>query len=265
VPAPRPSADQVHLAAPDPARVYDCLIGGSNTLDADRAAGVWIKLTAPDLFTTMQASKAFARRAIRFVSSQGIKQFIDIGCGFPNSPNTHEIAQSVNPAAKVLYTDKDLTVARRVEEYLRGEPGTAFLRSNVLNPEAILAEGVATGLIDLGQPVACMLAAVFHFIPEEVHPDGIVSSLRRAMAPGSYLILSHLASDILWDTKNNEETLRRATSDLYPRTKSRVTEFFGDFDLVAPGLVPAAEWRPEQAPDHSTPALAIYGGVAQKN
>jgi hypothetical protein len=251
-------------ATPHPARVYDYFVGGDNGLDADRAAGAWIQATAPDLIATMQESKAFTRRAIKCVAELGIKQFIDIGAGFPNYPNTHDIAQSIEPAARVVYTDNDSAVACRMKSFLAGKPGTAFVQSDILEPEIFFAERSVKGLIDFSQPVACMIASVLHFIPEQLSPAGIAASLRAALPRGSYLILSHLASDIPWDASNNMATLRRAIADLHPRSKPQVMEFFGDFGLIAPGLVHAAGWRPAHEPQPPGRTLAIYAGVACK-
>jgi hypothetical protein len=263
LPVPEPYS-AARAVTPHPARVYDYFVGGDNGLDADRAAGAWIQATAPDLIATMQENKAFTRRAIKSVAELEIKQFIDIGAGFPNYPNTHEIVQSIERSGKVVYTDNDPAVAYRMEAFLAGKPGMAFVQSDILEPEILFAEQSVTGLIDFDQPVACMIAAVLHFIPEQLNPAGIAASLRAALPRGSYLILSHLASDIPWDPRNNIKTLQRATADLHPRSKPQVMEFFGDFELIAPGLVHAAEWRPTHELQPSGQTLAIYAGVARK-
>ena len=264
MPVPHSSANPAGSATPHPSRVYDYFVGGDNALAADRAAGAWIRASAPDLLTTMQENKAFTRRAIRSVARLGIRQFIDMGAGFPNPPNTHEIAQSIDAAARVVYTDNDPVVAHRMEAFLAGKPGTAFVRSDVLEPEILFTHPSVASLIDFSRPVACMLAAVLHFVPDEMDPAGIASSLRTALSPGSYLILSHMASDIPWDARNSSETIQRATADLYPRGRSQVKEFFGGFEFIPPGLVRADDWRPEREPCPSAPTPAIYAGVARK-
>lgn len=248
----------------DPARVYNYFIGGENVLEADRAAGAWIRMRAPDLLAAMQANRAFLSRAVRWLAREGVDQFIDIGSGFPLSPNTHEIALAASPASSVVYCDLDPAVGQRTRTLIAGQEGTAFVLGDIRNPEELLAQPAIQDMIQTGRPVACVLAAVLHFVPEDADPARITAVLRDALPRGSYLVVSHIAGDVPWRDRNDEVTLKRATEDMYPRTQEQVTDFFGDFELVAPGVVPAARWRPTEQDAEAAPELPIYGGVARK-
>ena len=247
-----------------PARVYDYFIGGESSLEADRAAGAWIRMQAPDLLEAMQANRDFLSRAVQWLTRQGVNQFIDIGSGFPLSPNTHEIALSHSPSGAVVYCDVDPTVGQRTRALIAGQKGADFVLGDIQNPDELLAEPAIQALINSGRPVACVLAAVLHFVPEGADPARITAVLREALPRGSYLVVSHIAGDIPWRDRNSEETLKRATEDMHPRTQAQVTDFFGDFELVAPGVVQAPRWHPTEGPAETQPDLAIYAGVARK-
>ncbi|MGX1543836.1 SAM-dependent methyltransferase [Streptomyces adustus] len=247
------------------ARVYDYFIGGENGLAADRAAGAWIGMQAPDLLTTMQSNRAFLSRAVRWLARQGVDQFIDIGSGFPVSPNTHEIALGESPAGSVVYCDVDPEVGRRTRELIAGRQGADFVLGDIQNPDELLARPAVQALIRSGRPVACVLGAVLHFVPESADPERITATLREALPPGSYFVVSHIAGDIPWGDRNNEETLKRAFEDMHPRSRDQVARFFGDFELVEPGVVLASQWHPTEETAGSRSASALYGGVARRN
>lgn len=248
----------------DPARVYDNFIGGESGFEADRAAGTWIRMQAPDLIAAMQENRAFLSRAVRWLSEQGVDRFVDVGSGFPLSPNTHEIVFSAHPSGSVVYCDIDPAVGERTRELIAGQEGTAFVPADIRNPEELLAQPAVQALIRSGRPVACVLAAVLHFVPEDADPARITAVLRDALPPGSYLVISHVAGDIPWREHNSRETLARATEDMHLRSRGQIVDLFGDFDLVAPGVVPAAEWRPADRADAADFVLPIYGAVGRK-
>lgn len=245
-------------------RVYDYFIGGENSLEADKAAGAWIQMQAPDLHAAMRANRAFLSRAVHWLTQQGLDQFIDIGSGFPVSPNTHEIALSAFPSGSVVYCDPDPDVGQRTRAMIADQAGAAFVEGNIEQPEKLLTQPAIRNLIHSGRPVACVLGAVLHFVPEEADPSRITAVLREALPPRSYLIISHLAGDFPWEDRNNEDTLRRAFRGMYPRIREQVADFFGEFEMVAPGVVPASQWNPTGEKAVSEPRVAIYSGVARK-
>lgn len=246
------------------ARVYDYFIGGDSGLDADRSAGAWIRMQAPDLLAAMQENRLFLSRAVGWLSRQGVDQFIDIGSGFPVSPNTHEIALAASPSGSVVYCDVDPAVGLRTRALTDRTEGAEFVQGDIRDPEELLARPAIQRLIRSGRPVGCVLAAVLHFVPEDADPERITAVLRESLPAGSYLVVSHIAGDIAWADRNNEETLRRAFEDMHPRTRAQVTGFFGDFEMVAPGVVPAARWQPAGGIPGEGSDLGIYAGVGRK-
>jgi hypothetical protein len=100
---PRIDASVAHSA-----RVHDYWLGGKDNFAADRAAGDAVQAVYPGIVQSVRASRAFLARVLRFLAAEaGITQFLDIGTGIPAANNTHEVAQSVAPRARVVYVDYD--------------------------------------------------------------------------------------------------------------------------------------------------------------
>ncbi len=179
------------------ARVYDYWLGGKDNFEADRQAGEEALAAYPDLVSSVRANRAFLARGVRFLAAEaGIRQFLDIGTGIPSADNTHEVAQSVAPESRVVYVDNDPIVLAHARALLVGGPegSTDYLDADLRDTDKIL--DYARGLLDFSQPVAVMLVAVLHLIGPDDHPYSIVSQLMDAVPPGSFLLLSHVASDI---------------------------------------------------------------------
>jgi hypothetical protein len=229
------------------ARVHDYWLGGKDHFAADRAAGDAVMAAYPGIVESVRANRAFLARAVRFLAGEaGITQFLDIGTGIPASNNTHEVAQSVQPAARVVYVDYDPVVLQHARVLLTSAlPGAVdYVDADLREPGRILDAAART--LDFGQPVAVMLIAVMHLIVDADHPYEIVGQFKAAMAPGSYLALSQVASDI--ETEQVAEARRRYNSLAHEtqqhRSQAEVSRFFDGLDLVAPGVVPVQEWRP---------------------
>jgi hypothetical protein len=249
------------------ARVYDYWLGGKDNFEADRQAGEEALAAYPDLVSSVRANRAFLARGVRFLAADaGIRQFLDIGTGIPSANNTHEVAQSVAPESRVVYVDNDPIVLAHARALLVGGPEgvTDYLDADLRDTEKIL--GHARGLLDFSQPVAVMMVAVLHLIGPEDHPFSIVSQLMDAVPPGSYLLLSHVASDI--EPEKMAEMGKRlnrllAQKGTY-RSRAEVTKFFTGLDLIEPGVVPVQQWRQDSEVEGSRKA-AMWGGVARKN
>ncbi|MEV0382608.1 SAM-dependent methyltransferase [Nonomuraea sp. NPDC050643] len=250
--------------APDPGRVYNCIVGGDDHREVDKVAAAWVNAAAPDLTAMLRANRAFHRRAVRFMAEQGVDQFMDLGAGFPISPTTHEIARSIDPGAVVLYTDIDPEVGARLKELPESHGPTAFVADDVTQPGSVLDDPAVRSLIDFGRPVGVLLVALLHFVTDEQDPMRLVAELRAALPEGSFLAISHAACDVAWNARNSGSVLKDALADLTLRTREQVTDFFGDFELIDPGVVTAAQWRPEEALDPAAPPLGIHCGVARK-
>ena len=254
-------AGKAHIA-----RVYDYWLGGKDHYAADRAAGDAVIQAYPGVIPTVRANRALLVRMVRYLGGEaGIGQFLDIGTGIPSANNTHEVAQSVTPDARVVYVDNDPIVLAHARALLTSGPAgaTSYLDADLRDPGPILEQAALT--LDFSQPVAVMLMGVMHLISDADDPTGIVASLMRAVPPGSYLALSHPAADIDADAMANAQQRQNQmqAEQVTFRRRDEVARFFDGLEMVEPGLVRAPEWRPgTQAEAQATAAL--WGGLGQK-
>jgi hypothetical protein len=248
------------------ARVYNYWLGGKDHFAADRAAGDASMRDFPGIVSSARANRAFLVRAVRFLAAEaGIGQFLDIGTGIPSANNTHEVAQGVNPRSRVVYVDNDPIVLTHARALLASHPdgATDYIEADLHHPEQILRE--AARLLDFSQPVAVMLLAVLQFIAGDRRPYQVVATLAGALPPGSFLAISHPASDI-----DPQAVAKMVTGlnpvlaeQITPRDRAAVTRFFDGLDLVEPGVVPAPAWRPASQMEASSPA-SLWAGIARK-
>ncbi|MET9017524.1 SAM-dependent methyltransferase [Streptomyces olivaceoviridis] len=255
--------DGIDTTRPHPARVYDWFLGGKDNYPVDEELGRRIAEIDGGAPKAARANRAFMRRSTRILATErGIRQFLDIGTGIPTEPNLHQIAQSVAPDARVVYVDNDPIVLAHASALLRGTPQgvTEYVQADARDPRAILDE--AARVLDLDRPVALSLIALLHFIADEDGAHGLVDTLVGALAPGSCLVLSTMTADF------EPENVRRGIAayaaggvTLVARSRAEVGTFFEGLRLLEPGIVPVADWRPEEAPDGP---VSLYGGVAVK-
>lgn len=177
--------------APSAARIYDYLLGGYHNFEVDRAVAQKFIEILPRAPLIMRANRAFVRRAVRFLVEQGIDQFLDIGSGIPTVGNVHEIAQGINPSTRVVYVDRDPVAVRHSEEILKGDANTVVIQADARDTLAILGHPEVSRLLDLDKPVAVLIASVLLFLPDDDEAYRVVRTLREALAPGSYLGISH--------------------------------------------------------------------------
>ena len=248
-----------------PARVYDYWLGGKDNFAADREAAERVLAVTPGLRFRVQANRAFLARAVRFLATEaGIRQFLDIGTGIPTANNTHEVAQAAAPTSRIVYVDNDPIVLRHAQALMRGtkQGVTTYIEADLRDPAPILRKAAAT--LDFGQPVALMLLAILQFIPDEQDPAGLVSRLVAALPPGSYLVISHPTDDF---NPNRGESIKRynerVAAQATLRDQAGTARFFAGLDLVEPGVVPVAKWRPDS--DYlATMPSSMWCGVARK-
>jgi hypothetical protein len=247
------------------ARIYDYWLGGKDNYAVDRAAGDAAVKAYPDLIHSVRSNRAFMTRAVRFLAEAGIRQFLDIGTGIPTTPNTHEIAQAVDPACRVVYVDNDPIVLAHARALLTGAPegATDYLDADLRDTATILDRAAQT--LDFTQPVAVVMMAILHLIPDADDPYGIVAQLVGAAPSGSYLALSQIASDI--DVREvaeaREQIGRYMPAKQTYRSHAEVMRFFDGLELAEPGLTPVQKWRPDSAAEAALPC-ALWGGVARK-
>ena len=252
-------------SVPHVARVYDYWLGGKDNFAADRAMGERTLQAYPNLVYSVRANRAFLARTVRFLANQGIRQFLDIGTGIPTANNTHEVAQGAAPESRIVYVDNDPIVLSHATALLKSSPegACAYLDADLRDPDTILAGAADT--LDFGQPIAVMLIAVMHFVGDDAEASAIMNRLMAACVPGSYVAVSHAASDI--DAEQMAEMLRRfnesSPAKMRMRDHAGVAGLFDGLELVEPGLIRAAEWRPDTDLEAASPA-ALWGGVARK-
>ncbi|TXL83962.1 SAM-dependent methyltransferase [Streptomyces sp. IB2014 016-6] len=259
---------QVDTSKPHPARVYDWLLGGKDNYPVDVAVGEQL----PEVVKrSARQNREFMHRASAYLARKGVDQFLDIGTGIPTAPNLHQIVQEINPKARIVYTDNDPIVLRHAEALLYSTPEgrTDYIQADVREPKAILER--AGSLLDFERPVGLSLIALMHFIPDSdgpTNPYDIVRTLLDALAPGSYLMLSHATADYHRELEAPvTNAYARGGIPLRPRTWAEVERFFGGLELVKPpGLVSVDRWWvPGGAvpPEEPGGPAAVYGGVAR--
>jgi O-methyltransferase involved in polyketide biosynthesis len=251
-----------------PARVYDYWLGGKDNFEADRVVGEATIAAYPAIRASARANRAFLARSVRFLTAEiGIRQFLDIGTGLPTANNTHEVAQSIAPESRVVYVDNDPLVLSHARALLSSSPEgvTAYLDADLREVDRILE--LAADTLDFSQPVAIMLLAILHYIPDTDQAQRIVARLVNAVPSGSYLVISHAASDI--SPVEMAEMFRRMNEHLpedskhVGRTRDEVAKFFADVDLVDPGVVKVTEWHPATPVEAEGPT-SLWGGVGRK-
>jgi hypothetical protein len=260
------NAAEIDTTVAHPARVYDYWLGGSSNFPADREAAERVLAATPGLRSRVRANRAFLVRAVRYLAAEaGIRQFLDIGTGIPAANNTHEVAQAVAPDARIVYADNDPIVLAHATSLLAGSPegATQYIDGDLRDASVILR--AAAGTLDFTRPAALMLVGILHLIQDSEDPYRIVASLMDALPPGSYLVISHPASDI---NASQAEAQRRYNERVSTpqtlRTRDEVARFFEGLDLVPPGIVYVHAWRPDPGDVPPEGGVSAYGGVARK-
>jgi SAM-dependent methyltransferase len=245
------------------ARVYDYLLGGNHNFLVDQDVGRMITAVEPNAREIGRANRAFLGRAVRFLAASGIQQFLDIGSGIPTQGNVHEVAQQVNPAAQIAYVDIDPVAIAHSKAILADNDQADIADADVRDPEKILGHQVTRSLIDFAQPVGLLLVAVLHFINDADDPWRIVASLRDVLAPGSYLVLSHGTHEGKPEAAHAAEEVysRSTTAELHMRSRAEIMRFFDGFEIVAPGVVPIPQWRPDSPAEVPSDPTKFWGGL----
>lgn len=252
-----------------PGRLYHYFLGGTGSDEVDRVAAAEVEKVTPTVRTMARVNREFMHRTIAYLAEHGIRQFLDIGSGIPAEPNLHQIAQAVTPEAKIVYVDNDPGVLARASGLLTSDSqgATAILEADVTQPTTILHAPTLHEMLNLDEPVALSLISVMHFISDRHHPYTAVATLLDALAPGSYLVLSHSTADFAPRTTSAAVQVYRASGmDPQPRTRAETLRFFDGLDLVAPGVVPPHRWRNPVSPPPAVmdAKVGFYGGVGCK-
>jgi S-adenosyl methyltransferase len=243
-------------APPDPeqrpsnARMYDYFLGGYHNLAVDRAAAEGILAVEPDFALILRANRAFLRRVVLFAVNNGIRQFLDLGAGIPTVGSVHEVAQALDPETRVVYVDIDPIATALSREILAGSSRAVAVQADALQPERVLQHPELARTLDLREPLAVLLVAFLHLVPDEERALRLVQTYRDASATGSYLALSHATGSFTPERSARTATVfNRATSPVSLRTREQIARYFDGYDLVDPGIVPTPSWRPESEED----------------
>ena len=236
--------------------MYDYYLGGKDHYAVDRAAADKMMSAVPESVQMVAANRAFLVRAVHYLAGQaGIRQFLDIGSGLPTRRNVHEVAQATNPDSRVVYADHDPIAVVHGQALLVVNENTEYIHGDLRQPEQILDDPEVRALIDFDQPVAILIVAILHFLGDHDDPVGIVRRLRERMAPGSYLVISHILDDPRPHDIGQILTAAGAPP-WFPRTREQILRFFDGFDLIGPGLTLLPRWQPPAITPEAEPQPA---------
>ena len=233
---------------PHAARVYDYLLGGKDNFAADRAVGDQIIARLPEVQVGVQAQRAVLNRVVRYlVGEAGVRQLLDIGSGLPTSDNVHEIAQRTGPGTRVVYVDNDPVVLAHARAILSDQAATFAERGDLLDPASIVASPAVREHLDWTKPIGLLLCGIVHYVLDEENPEGLIAELIAALPPGSYVFIHHLLDTGDSAAAELQAQMLNGLGRVKFRTLEEVRRLFGDLELMPPGLVPVAEWRPDRA------------------
>jgi SAM-dependent methyltransferase len=244
--------DPVKARYPNTARIWNYQLGGKDNYridqEASEAAHALVRGTgAPSGADAAIEGRHLLQRMVDYLLAQGIRQFLDLGSGFPNMANTHQIAHRVDPDARVVYVDLDPVVSTHAAALMAGR-NVVTLTADLRRPEQVLGSQQVRELLDFDQPVGIMFICMLHCLWDEEDPWGVVRQFRDAVVPGSYLAISHMTNEAHPEAA---ERLFQVTQELHwdtpliSRTRADIVRFFDGFTLVEPGLVAPAQWRPD--------------------
>lgn len=257
-------ADGIDTTRPSASRVYDYLLGGAHNFAADRRFAEQLIAAEPLAPAYAQANRAFLNRAVRFLVEAGVRQFLDLGSGVPTVGNVHEIAQRMAPEVRVVYVDIDPIAVEHSRKLLAGNRYATAIEVDLRRPEIVIGHPETRELIDFTVPVGLLMVAVLHFVPDADDPVGLVGRYRQALAPGSYLALSHACPPQVESPQATRarESYAATATPLTLRSAREVAALLQGWRLVPPGLVEVTQWRPEE-PELSRPAFPGVAGVAE--
>ena len=264
---PQWAPDDIDLSRPNAARIYDYFLGGTHNFSVDRDLGDKVLAVIPGGRIQAVANRRFLQRAVTYCVEAGIRQFLDIGSGIPTVGNVHQVAGRLAPESRVVYVDMDpVAIAHSLAILAENENATAF-QEDLRHIDQILDHPELHAMLDLNQPVAVLMVAVLHVIPDEDQPAKILARLRDAMAPGSHLVIAHGTDEGDPEQANRVRAMSAQTNTpMCFRSRSAIQGLFEGFEIVEPGVVWASQWRPDpEDPDDPRPELSNnYAAVGRK-
>jgi SAM-dependent methyltransferase len=258
----------VDITVPNASRVYDYALGGMHNFTVDRAFWHQVQELFPEAHLVARANRAYLGRAVRWlVEEQGVTQFLDIGSGIPTLGNVHEVAQEADPRARVVYVDIDPIAVEQSRSLLRDNPNAHAIRGDLRDPDAIVWNDQVISFLDFSRPIAVLMVAVLHFIPDEAGPRSLISRIGTALMPGSFLVLSHAGPAVTEEGLEGQENARKlyekTPTPLVIRDSRQLLALIDDsFEVLEPGVVTADQWRPDpeqtaEIPPQPTALVAV--------
>jgi hypothetical protein len=263
----------IDVSKPSISRVYDFMLGGRDNFAADRQVAEMALKIAPDAPAAARANREFLQRVVRYLAAEmGIRQFLDIGSGLPTQGNVHEIAQESDPGARVVYVDNDPIVLAHGKAILATTDTTTIIQADIREPDKILDHPEVRRLIDFTEPVGLLLFSILHHLNDDEDPDGIAARLLDALPSGSHVAVSHFHNPgaehpgVSQQAAEAERIFNENLGTGRWRTREEILGYFGDLEVLEPGLVPLVEWRPDSYDNHKV-GITYYtyvGGLARK-
>ena len=256
--------------SPNVARIYNALLGGKDNFAADRAAAEKILQIEPRAALAARQNRDFMHRVVRYlVGEAGVRQFLDIGSGLPTADNVHEIVQSIAPESRIVYVDNDPVVLTHARALLTSssEGVCDYVDADFRDTGRIISQAAAT--LNFDEPVAVLLIAIMHFIPDEDAPQDIIGRLMAALPPGSFLVVSHATEDhaprVAGGDQLNDVYADTPSGGVTLRTSQDFSKFFAGLELIPPGVTDITGWRPAvQGAGNDPDEIMFYSGVGRK-
>lgn len=250
------------VSRPNIARSYDFYLGGRHNFQSDRDFARRVLDSYPGTAAIARDNRAFAQRAVRFMSAQGVDQFLDLGSGLATAGRVDEVAHAVNPAVLVITVDNDPVAVAHTRATLRGNDRIPILDNDLRDPESVLLDAVRLAGLDLHRPVGILLTSVLHFLPDDEDPAGLVGRYLAALVRPSFVAISHALISEQREAFAVRELYRQLAQPMHFRTADAIAGLFGSSSLVDRGLVLMPRWRPEPGDrqvDDNYPGLAGVG------
>jgi hypothetical protein len=251
----------IDTSIPTSARIWNYWLGGKDNFAIDRMAGDEVLARIPDIADGARAERAFLRRVVRFLVDGGTRQFLDVGTGLPTAENTHQVAQELDPTARIVYVDNDPLVMTHARALLTSDPRgvTDYVQADLRTPATIIEAARAT--LDFEQPIGLMLLGVVNHLMDSAQAEAAVGELVAAMPAGSHLVLTHSTAEL--HGEDMLEVMRETTqrgSPIRARTRAEIARFFAGTELLEPGVVSCSRWRPDEV---DPPEVYLFGGVGR--
>jgi hypothetical protein len=256
----------VDLERPNAARVYDYLLGGACNFEKDRLFARRLLTANPEAQQVVRQNRAFVWRAVRFCVERGVRQFLDLGSGIPTSGNVHEIAQERISGCRVVYVDNEPVAVEHSKLILERNPEAGVVLADLVDVDAVLNAPPVRRLLDFTRPIAVIMTAVLHFVPDEARPRDAVARYVDAMAPGSFLVLSHGLRAEQRSVRSRWRMYDQTSTPARGRPLEEIRAFLAGTDIVEPGLVWTPQWRPDRDADvgEHPERARIYAAVGRK-